>query len=126
MCAMYLVNDDEPSQFQARRVGILRDDVSLEGKPGLLVSIEPPIGATAGGPLARALLVPRHGDVDVDALRHGEVARPASVFVCRLESEVTEPVQALTRDDVSIVFWGRVNSSAARSRVDDPESQELG
>jgi hypothetical protein len=111
MGLMYLVNDDQPSQFRARRLSIVRDDVRLADKPGLIVNIEPAIENAAGGPLATALLIARHGEVDIDALRRGQIDGPASVFVCRLRSEPTEALETLAPDSVSVVFWGRVTST---------------
>ena len=107
---LYLINDDEPRQFTARRLTIIRDDVRVDQKPGIVVRIDPPIDQAAGGPLATALLVPRHRDIGIQDLRQGRMPKPVSVFVCRLRGEPHELGGELTGNDVSIAFWGLVNN----------------
>lgn len=108
---LFLINDDAPKQFPARVLKVLREDVRLNGQPGIVVRVEPPIEHAAGGPLATALLVPRHRHVNVDDLSGGTLARPACVFVCRFDGDAEGLPNELGRDDVSIVFWGLVNTS---------------
>lgn len=105
---VHLINDDEPSSVPPRRLEVLRGDVRLGQKPGLVVTIDPPIHDAAGGPLDTALLVARRADVDVDSLRRGQPAKPEPVFVCRLGTDVADEDQVLAPESVSIVFWGLV------------------
>ncbi len=103
-----LVNDDQPSQFATRRPTIVRDDVSVGKRPGIVVAIEPPIENGAGGKLATAVLVPRHQDVAEPDFRAGRLQHSVSVFVCRYRGDPSELPLAIAADDLSIVFWGRI------------------
>jgi hypothetical protein len=108
---MYLINDDEPDQFAPRLATIVRVDVEIEDKPGVVVRIEPPIENLVGGPLETAILVPRHRNVSGDDLRQGAKRHPLSVFVCRFVGEPDRLPPQLSKDDIKIVFWGLVSES---------------
>jgi hypothetical protein len=107
---VHLTNDDEPSRFPPRQLEVLRDDVRLGEKPGLIVTIDPAIDDVPGESLDTALLVARRADVDVDSLRRGAPAKPEHVFVCRLGTDITGEDQVLAPEAVSIVFWGLVTA----------------
>jgi hypothetical protein len=107
---VHLINDDEPSRFEARTLEVVRDDVRLGDRPGLVVRIEPPVEHVPGGPLDQALLLARREGVDVDSLRRGAPSKPEHVFVCRLASKIGDDQDILEADDVSIVFWGLVTN----------------
>ena len=106
----YLIDDDQPSSFKRRVARVIRDDVVHGQQAGVVVSIEPPLDNLKGGPLRTALLLPRHVGVSVDELRSG-AKRPVSVFVCRVLEEAKETERQLSKEDVSISFWGRVSAS---------------
>jgi len=74
------------------------------------------IDQAAGGPLATALLVPRHRDIGIQDLWQGRTPKPVSVFVCRFRGEPHELSGELTSNDVSIVFWGLVNDALDSGR----------
>ena len=109
--SLFLVDDDQPDQFEARELTVLRDDVQVAGKPALVVRIHPPIAGASGGSLKEALLVARHANVQMQEIRDGRVAGRASVFVCRFKGEHESLPVRVGKDDVSIVFWGRVLDS---------------
>lgn len=108
---LYLINDDEPGQFTARQLTIIRDDVRVGDQPGIVVSIAPPLDRAAGGVLGSALLVPRHRDTRIGDLRNRVLSKPLSVFVCRFTGHARDLKRDLTPGDVSVVFWGLVNVS---------------
>lgn len=110
--ALTLVNDDQPGQFKTRLATIVRDDISVGERPGIVVEIEPPIENAAGGTLRTAVLVPRHQDVMEPDFRAGRLTRPISVFVCRFQGDSNELPNTVPAADLSIVFWGRVASAA--------------
>jgi hypothetical protein len=109
---MQLMHDDEPWRFAAHVVTVVRDDVRVAGKPGVVVTIDPPLDAPdiVGGELAKAILVPRHRDVKFEDLRRGSMEKPGSVFVLRFVTSIAELPSELTVDDVVIVFWGSVST----------------
>ena len=107
---VHLINDDEPSRFEARTLEVVRDDVRVGDRPGLVVRIEPPVEDVPGGPLDQALLLARREGVDVDSLRRGAPSKPEHVFVCRLAPKIRDDQDILEADDVSIVFWGLVTN----------------
>jgi hypothetical protein len=111
---MQLIHDDEPLRFAARVVTVVRDDVRVAGTPGVVVTIDPPLDAPdiVGGELAKAILVRRHRDVKFEELRRGSMEKPGSVYVLRFSPSIADLPSELTVDDVVIVFWGLVSSSA--------------
>lgn len=113
---LYLINDDEPRQFTARELTIIRDDVCVEQKPGIVVRIDPPIDQAAGGTLATALLVPRHGEIGIQDLLQGGKSKPVSVFVCRFRGEPHQLGGELAGNEVSISFWGLVSGTLDSAR----------
>jgi hypothetical protein len=106
----YLINDDEPGSFKRRVARVTRDNVRLGEQAGVMVTIEPPIENLKGGPLGAALLLPRHVGVSVKDLRGG-AKRPVSVFVCRVLDRAKETENQLSKEDVSISFWGLASAS---------------
>jgi hypothetical protein len=106
----YLINDDQPGNFRRRVARVTRDDVRLGEQAGVMVAIEPPIENLKGGPLDTALLLPRHIGTSVDDLRSGAI-HPVSVFVCRVLERAKETERQLSKEDVSISFWGLVSAS---------------
>jgi hypothetical protein len=113
---LYLINDEEPRQFTARKLTIIRDDVRVDQKPGIVVRVDLPIDQAAGGALATALLVPRHGEIGIQDLRQGGMSKPVSVFVCRFRNEPHELGGELAGNEVSIAFWGLVNGTLDSAR----------
>jgi hypothetical protein len=109
---MQLIDDDEPWRFMARIVTVVRDDVRVAGKAGVVVTIDPPLDGPdiVGGELATAILVPRHRDVKFEDLRRGSMEKPGSVFVLRFSPATADLPSELTADEVVIVFWGRVST----------------
>jgi hypothetical protein len=108
---LYLINDDEPSQFPPRTVTVVSRGVRVGSQDGLVVTIDPPIENTPDGPLSAAVLVPRHRDVRVEELHAGAMRKSASVFVCRFTGNAEDLPKELTKDDLPIAFWGRLYSS---------------
>src|ERR1700674_277123 len=106
----FLIDDDQPSSFKRRVARVTHDDVRLGEQAGVIVTIEPPIENLKDGPLQTALLLPRHIGTSVDDLRSG-AKRPASVFVCRVLQKAKETERQLSKEDVSISFWGLVSAS---------------
>ena len=43
VATMYLIDDDAPWRFSARVVTVVRDDVRVAGKAGVVVTIDPPL-----------------------------------------------------------------------------------
>ena len=107
---MYLIDDDEPNRFDPRLLHVLRSGVCIGEKEGVVVGIVPSVTSLPRGPLAEAVLVARHRDVDIQRIARGEVPRPLSVFVCRFPGTVTDLPSVLRKEDVSIELWGRVIS----------------
>jgi hypothetical protein len=110
---LYLTNDDQPTQFSPREMTIVRKDVFVEGKQGLLVTITPTLEHTIGGPLREAILVPRHKDGSVEDICSGQMKKPTSVFVCRLYDPEQSLKADILKEQVAILFWGLVSYSAA-------------
>jgi hypothetical protein len=108
---LYLINDDEPRQFARRLVRVVRDDVRVGDQRGLVVSIEPPIDNVVGGTLQTAILVPRHREDLVGAIRKSSLPKPASVFVVRFAGSPKDLPAEIPKEQVSIVFWGRLGDS---------------
>jgi hypothetical protein len=113
---MYLINDEEPNKFEAREVVVVRTEIRIGDQDGAVVSIAPPIEDAKGGPLSGAILVPRHRDVKVEDIRRGLVSNPASVFVCRYSGSPEGLPSRLAKEDVSIVFWGRLLNDRPNKR----------
>jgi hypothetical protein len=108
---LYLINDDEPKQVARRLVRVIRDDVRIGNQQGLVVTLDPPIENVPGGTLQTAILAPRHRDDLVGDFRRGSVRKPASVFVLRFAGSWEDLPKEITKEQVSIVFWGRLNDS---------------
>lgn len=109
---LYLLNGDEPSQFRARTITVVREKVRIGEQTGVVVRIEPPLDREWDSLLSEALIVPRHRDVNIDEIRNGFVTRPANVFVCRFTNPAARDSDEVTTSDVSIVFWGLVINAA--------------
>ncbi|HEV8192185.1 MAG TPA: hypothetical protein VGP82_12000 [Ktedonobacterales bacterium] len=105
--SLFLSNDDSPEDFAAREIAV-QGMVRLADRVGVLVSITPEIEGTLGGPLARAILVPRRRHESADAVQRATLAVPMSVFVCRIKQGVDPSRAAYARNEVTIVFWGLV------------------
>lgn len=108
---LFLINDDEPTQFAVREVTIVRDDVRVEGQPGLAVMIEPPIENAFDGPLGAAIVVARHEGALFDSLVRNAMQKPASVFVCRFSGNIGNLSRDIPKNQLSIVFWGLLGRS---------------
>lgn len=111
----YLINADEPRSFKRRKLVVARQNVRFGKQTGVIVTIDPPLDNLIGGPLATALLLPRHVGRSLDELREG---RPVHVYVCRVLDKAGEAVGELTRQDVSIVIWGLVGTSPTLGAAD--------
>jgi hypothetical protein len=107
---LLLSNADDPGQFKARRIKVIRSGLQIGRNLGVLVSIEEPLDGVVGGPLEVALLVPRNRSVRMEELAEGVVTHRADVFVCRYRGRIESMPSILTRDDVEIVFWGLVTA----------------
>jgi hypothetical protein len=107
---LLLINDDEPRQFAPRKVVVVRDDVRVDGQPGIAVKFEPVIENAAGGPLDAAVLLPRHKSTVLGEFVKNPTRRGTSVFVCRFQDEVGNH-RDIAKAQISIVFWGLLGSS---------------
>jgi hypothetical protein len=108
---VYLINDDDPGQFAPRAATILPDEIRIEGRELVPVSISPPIENVGGDPLSFALLVPRSRWTSIAELRHGPMAKPTRVFVYRIKGDGPPLDRTLTLADVSVALWGLVGES---------------
>ena len=106
--ALYLINGDNPGQFEARAISVIGTPVRVGEQVGAVVRIDPPIDPEWDSPISEALIVPRHRDVRIEEIRNGFVSRPADVFVCRFRNAGARLADDVSTSDVSIVFWGLV------------------
>jgi hypothetical protein len=95
---LFLINDDQPAQFAPREVTIVRNDIRVEGQPGLAVTIEPALENAAGGPLRAAILVPRHKGILLESSLADSNPSPVSVFVNRFHGDVRDLPRDMTKD----------------------------
>ena len=109
---LYLIDADSPGAFKRREIHVVREGILMGTRRAAIFAIEPPIENKIGGSLDHALMVPRHRDVEIDEIAHGELSKRASVYVCRFKPGVDESASQFTKDDVSIVFWGAVSTDA--------------
>lgn len=100
-----LVNDDNPSAFEARTVAVVRSDLTIGDLPAIGVLIDPPIPAQPA-PIAVAILAPRHLGISDGDFRAGLFESETSVFVSRPNGELSELPRQLDPRDYSVVFWG--------------------
>jgi hypothetical protein len=105
--SLFLRNDDYPGDFTSRRIEVLAR-VRVSGQESVLVSIEPELVDMPGGPLARAILVPRGLHASADDLWRGTLSEPIRVFVCRIKKGVDQAKQEYALDEVNNLLWGRV------------------
>jgi hypothetical protein len=111
MRTLYLINADEPWKFEARKATIIREHLRIGETEAVVVSIEPPLDPYPGGPLASAILAPRHRNVSIDEIRNGPLHEPANVFVCRFQGLADQLPEQMVREDVVIALWGLLSES---------------
>ena len=76
------------------------------GRDAVLVDITPPVQGMPGGEISRAVLVARRRDRQVKELFFARTNGSCSVSVCRIRDAAD--LTSLSRQDVDILFWGRV------------------
>lgn len=96
---------------------MLPDEVRIEGRELVPVSINPPIETVGGDPLVLALLLPRSRQASISDLRHGPMAKPTRVFVYRIRGDGPVLERQLTVADVSVALWGLVAESVDALRM---------
>jgi hypothetical protein len=112
---LFLVNADEPSQFAPRGVAVIPNDVEVAGQAAIAVTIEPVLDNTVGGPLQTAILVARRRNESIGGFLANNLDA-IDVFVCRFIGDPMSLARKVRKEDVSIVFWGRLSRSLPRNR----------
>jgi hypothetical protein len=107
---LYLINDDDPSQFAPRAAQVLGAPIELDGRELLPVTIHPAIEGM-GEPIETALLLPRSRQHSVRTIQDGPLSEPMRVFVYRAAHDVPIGGSELTAADLSVAFWGLVGDS---------------
>jgi hypothetical protein len=109
MSPLYLVNDDEPSQFEPRLLRIMDRDLQVEGRPAVCVEVTPGLTGVPGGLLNMAILTSRQPTRSVTNAARGPIDRPLSVFVFRWPDHLAVGERTtFSRSELSMPFWGRI------------------
>lgn len=102
-----LINDDEPGSMAPRVIRPIREDLTVAGQPAILASVQPPFtGGAWGASESEIILVSRTRDVSIHDMTARDFEHRRRVHVLRYKGAAPEIPTELSREDVSIQFWG--------------------
>jgi hypothetical protein len=106
--ALKLTNDDDPASLAPRTVEVVRDGLIVGAQPAVVARVSPPL--YFGGDVGTIVLSSRTFGVPVDEILARAHEQPGRVFVCRYIGRESPIPADLDKDDLEILFWGRVEA----------------
>ena len=122
---LYIIDDDDPTAFPPRLVTVQNRRLTVEGRRGVLATLEPPLDGMPGGTLSLAILVPRQPAHAILRVVDDPGSTSVSVYVFRWpDAMVVGERRAFHRSELLMPFWGllggmeRLAESSRRSPGD--------